>query len=98
MGDRFVLLRMDSNVGRLAAGRGSSRRYRLAEGVDPDVLTITRFVSEYAQGHQNEREGSLCPTTHISGDGPPPSADPLRCLVCSQYEDGLLGCACKAMA
>jgi len=71
-------------------GRGSSWRYSLADGVDPDVLTITKFVSEYAYGHKKEkREGSISPT-HISGDGPPtasPDPRPPRCGYCTGPTD-----------
>ncbi|CAN5787134.1 hypothetical protein BH18ACT2_BH18ACT2_08080 [soil metagenome] len=54
------------------SGKGTQWRYSVSDGVDPSVLdpTITRFVTNYTQGHKKERGETPFPTTHISGDGP----------------------------
>jgi predicted transcriptional regulator len=64
---------LDCNEDENFAGNGTRWRYSLVSGVDPDVLTITRKVTDYTQEHK-KRRGAI-PTSHISGNSPPPSAD-----------------------
>lgn len=80
-------------------GNGSSWRYSLAPGIDPGVLTVTRFVSEYAQGHKKEKTETVPSPTHISGDALPTAATTSsRCPVCHQTTDDLFGCVCPKAA
>lgn len=56
--------------------------YSLAEGIDPEALTVTRKVGMPTQEHREEPKRALPIGSNISGDGgggPAESADPSQC-------------------